>query len=165
MKFKKIISIACLVVLITVLVIVMYQRIVLKTELIKISNYAFLVVLTGSMEPNIKAGDMIIIKSQKEYLVGDVVTYRTDDDIFVTHRIVRIEDNKYITQGDANNIEDSAVFINQIEGKVIMHSHILGFIVLHLLKPITCFYIAYVIFAENKDKFEIGANHEVKQSN
>ena len=64
-------------------------------------------VLSDSMYPTIKTGDVVIIVPQDEYQVGDIVAFQ-DDNMVVTHRIVGIHENgDFITQGDANNTEDT----------------------------------------------------------
>ena len=84
-------------------------------------------VLTGSMEPAISAGDLVIVKSQDEYQVGDVIKFQlSDGGLPVTHRIVEIVDNNgttiYRCRGDNPNISDTEiqnVRLQQIEGKVV----------------------------------------------
>ena len=76
-------------------------------------------VKSGSMEPKIKIGDYIIVKSSSSYKLGDIVTYRNKDDEYITHRIISIDDNTIITQGDANNTYDEPIKKEQIIGKVI----------------------------------------------
>ncbi|MBR3697841.1 MAG: hypothetical protein IKM97_06300 [Clostridia bacterium] len=49
-----------------------------------------LIVVTGSMEPSINIKEMIVIKEQKDYKIGDIVTYKDNNNNFVTHRIVNI---------------------------------------------------------------------------
>ena len=64
-------------------------------------------VLSDSMYPTIKTGDVVIIVPQDEYQVGDIVAFQ-DDNMVVTHRIVGVHENgDFITQGDANNTEDT----------------------------------------------------------
>lgn len=76
-------------------------------------------VLTGSMEPAIHIGDLILIRSQTDYFPGDVVTF-LDDRRLVTHRIIQIQSGHLITQGDANNAPDRPVQVDQIMGKVVL---------------------------------------------
>lgn len=75
-------------------------------------GYQMKTVLSGSMEPEMKTGSIIAIKAtdvQEEFQKGDVITFKTEDDVFVTHRIEQVKDNgkHYITKGDANNAPDS----------------------------------------------------------
>ena len=68
-------------------------------------------VLTGSMEPSIAAGDVVINAriSPLDARIGDVVTFRDPEDQsrLITHRVQRIRRSGshlwFITQGDANN--------------------------------------------------------------
>lgn len=94
------------------------------TDKIEIYN-----VTTGSMEEDIHRGDYILIyKKNRNYKVGDVVTFRIAD-YFVTHRIVKIEDEYITTKGDANNAEDAKINKNAIVGKVIIAGGILNIII------------------------------------
>jgi signal peptidase len=145
----NIFQIAVLILLILVLIFSLYSKFIIKNNLIKLNGMAVFVVLTGSMEPQIEAGEMILIKECNNYKIGDIVTY-CDDDFFITHRITQISDKKVVTKGDNNNIEDHAIELNQIQGKVVFHSKILGFFILYLLKPITIVYILFCLF---KDSF------------
>ncbi len=78
----------------------------------EISNYQIKVVLSRSMEPEIKVGSIIVVSPGEEYEIGDVITFNIDKkaDIPTTHRIKDIKvvsgESIYITQGDANFIED-----------------------------------------------------------
>ena len=85
-------------------------------------------VTTGSMENNIHAGDYILIFRKNDYNIGDIVTYKKSD-YFITHRIVKKNNNIFVTKGDANNLEDDAINISDIEGKVIMSGGILNIII------------------------------------
>jgi signal peptidase len=65
-------------------------------------------VLTGSMEPQIEPGDLVVSREQESYAVGDVVTYLTETGSSVTHRVVAVSDEGLLTtRGDANNVDDS----------------------------------------------------------
>ena len=137
-----------LIIIIFILLFTLYSKFILKEELIKLYNTAILVVLTGSMEPTIKSGEMIIIKEQTDYNVDDIVTYKEDRNLFVTHRIINKYENKYETKGDNNNLVDEPIDKDQIEGKVIYHSKVCGFFILYLLKPITLIVIIIFIVKE-----------------
>lgn len=80
-------------------------------------------VQSGSMSPTIKTGDLIMVKPEGNYNIGDIVTFNNSKNQKVTHRIVNIksENNieKIFTKGDANKVwDDGYVFQNQIIGKV-----------------------------------------------
>ena len=77
--------------------------------------------------PEIDIGEIVILFKEQEYKENQIITYKVDDIYFVTHRIVRIEEKGYITKGDHNNAEDDEIVEQeQIIGKVIMHSKVLG---------------------------------------
>lgn len=130
-----------------------YSKFVLKQKLIKVGDYSILVVLTGSMEPTIKAGEMILIKEKDEYQVGDIVTYIDEDAYFITHRITQINGEECITQGDNNNLEDSKFNTKNIQGAVVFHSKVLGFFILYLLKPMAIIYLGSLLFVIFSDKY------------
>lgn len=78
-----------------------------------------LVVISGSMEPNLKIGGIIYYheKNYEDYEVGDVLVYRLNNDI-ISHRIYDITENGIITKGDANNTYDNFLVLeNQILGE------------------------------------------------
>ena len=64
------------------------------------------------MEDSLSIGDFIVIKDEDEYNVGNIVTYRDNDDLV-------------ITKGDANNTEDLPISRNDIVGKFLFKSSIL----------------------------------------
>lgn len=88
-----------------------------------IFGYQMKAVLSGSMEPGIKTGSLILIKQTAngdQFGKGDVITFITEEKILVTHRIVEVKDGgqRYITKGDNNNGPDlEPVHINNIVGK------------------------------------------------
>ena len=47
-----------------------------------------MVISSGSMEPAISVGDLILVRRQPAYRVGEVVTYRLPDGAYITHRII-----------------------------------------------------------------------------
>ena len=82
-------------------------------------GYSVMVVKTGSMYPNLKPNDLIIIKTKKQYKTNDIITFE-DGNSFTTHRIIEVAENGFITKGDANNSPDiNAVETHRVEGKVI----------------------------------------------
>ncbi len=98
------------------------SKLILKSPVPSVLGYASLTVETGSMGGTIEIGDMIIIKEQKEYKVGDIVTYLHDGDtIPTTHRIIGYnDDGSFVTRGDSNNTKDpEPVSEDIIIGKVI----------------------------------------------
>ncbi|MBE7076602.1 MAG: hypothetical protein E7374_01775 [Clostridiales bacterium] len=62
-------------------------------------------VVSNSQKPYVYAGDMILVKTEKEYKVGDILQFDKGLDKSVTHRCVRIVEhngkNYYVCHGDA----------------------------------------------------------------
>ncbi|HYF05827.1 MAG TPA: signal peptidase I [Patescibacteria group bacterium] len=77
------------------------------------NKFSVKVVLSPSMEPNIKTGSVIITTPSKEYQIGDVITYsRAGNKIPITHRIVDVSIENgtqyFKTKGDNNEDPDDA---------------------------------------------------------
>lgn len=90
---------------------------VLKKDLPTINGMGILEVVSGSMEPVINIGDLIVIDTKdKKYEVGKVITFYDSNGNFVTHRIIEVLDDYVITQGDANNAIDEATLKEDIVG-------------------------------------------------
>lgn len=93
-------------------------------------TYRFSIVTTGSMEPAIETGEMIIEKrNNSEYKEGDIISFDIGEDYYICHRIIKYNQagDYYDTQGDNNKIADSfRVTKDNIKGKVIYHSLTLG---------------------------------------
>lgn len=107
-----------------------------NSTIYSISHYMNEVVLTGSMEPEIKPGDYItVIKKNKDsYKVGDVVTYvrttESGDKERVTHQIISIDGEQVITQGTSasNTNADDPITKDDILGKHILTIPKLGYV-------------------------------------
>ena len=93
------------------------------------------VVLTGSMEPEFSAGDLIVVTEADEYVERDIIVFQTNKKA-VVHRIVGFEGDMVITQGDANNVADEPIEKSAIKGKVRFSLPLLGYIVLFLKRPL-----------------------------
>ena len=126
---KKTISLIATVVLIlsTLLCIVLVFKGAFKGN-VSLFGYRLFYVLTGSMEPTIHSGAVVLTKESDSYVIGDIITFKSQNSEILgqpnTHRIVDInDDGSFVTKGDANNIEDST-FVNfsEIYGKVVWNS-------------------------------------------
>ncbi len=95
-------------------------------------------VLTGSMEPNIPQGSMVVVTPAESYKVGDVVAYQTEKGkICTVHRIVEMNGDTIITCGDANGTsKDPPITADKIKGKVAFHIPVIGNVILVLQSPV-----------------------------
>ncbi len=98
-------------------------RAITKKDNPVVLGFSSYVVDSGSMETEISIDDLVLVSAKRKYKEGDIVTYiPRSGGTPVTHRIVDIVDEGYITQGDANNAPDTDAPIDKdmIVGKVIL---------------------------------------------
>ena len=76
-----------------------------------------------SMEPTLHAGDLVVVRPQDAYEVGDVAAYRSESlGTVVLHRIIGREGDRYVFQGDNNSwIDDDRPTEDQIVGAMDTH--------------------------------------------
>ena len=124
-----------------------YDKFVKKSKIPSVFGYSVLIVASPSMTGAIEEGDAIIIKKSDSYAVGDVITYFPADENFsVTHRIVKMEGDKFYTKGDANQSEDpDPVLIEQIAGKVAVKLDKVGYFIEWLKSPVGMIFAAAFI--------------------
>ena len=130
--WKKVLRVIFTVVVIVVLafcVIVVVQAKSAKKPFL--FGYATFYVLTGSMEPVIHVGDVIIdesVHSIEDLQVGDIITYQGKEGEFagktVTHKIQRIEGDKIVTRGVSTMSvkDDPAITFDDVVGRYVKTS-------------------------------------------
>lgn len=101
------------------------------------------IVTSGSMEPAIKTGSVVMIKKEETYKVGDVITFsslinRTEP---TTHRVIseQIQNGElvYQTKGDANPDPDTNyTFKSAVVGKVLFSIPFLGYVLAFAREPL-----------------------------
>lgn len=103
-------------------------------------GWRWFVVSSGSMQPALAPGSLIVSRPQPSYQPGDVITYkkisqhhpRLNPDSLVTHRVVKTKKTSQatliLTQGDANQDPDIG-WINQeaVMGKAIFCLPLIGY--------------------------------------
>lgn len=99
-----------------------------------LGGYRPLIVQSGSMEPTIMTGDVIIIATPISYQVNDVITFLDPENGVITHRIVEVKNNAlgkaYLTKGDANRTQDEGLVAEQqILGKTVLKIPRLGYFI------------------------------------
>ncbi|GAB7093603.1 hypothetical protein JCM30237_07550 [Halolamina litorea] len=95
------------------------------------------VVLSDSMSPEIRAGDVVIVDdvSSDSIGVGDVITYESaDSDERITHRVVAVDasdgERRFETKGDANEEADPRpVPASAVIGVVQFHIPLIGHVI------------------------------------
>jgi signal peptidase len=97
-----------------------------------------LTVLTGSMEPHLPPGTLLVVKPVKpaDIHIGDVVTYEpnpNDATTVISHRVIGIANNTdgtrtFTVQGDANNAPDAPVMQKQVVAKLWYSVPLMGWV-------------------------------------
>lgn len=123
--------------IVLILLVVILQRVTKNNA--SIGGIRIFNIVTESMVPEYKVGDILISKSTSldKIKVGDDIVYLGNKDTFtgkvVTHRVIDIEKNEdgtylFHTKGIANTAEDPVVSGSQIYGVIIYKTVILSFI-------------------------------------
>ena len=132
--------------------------------------------MTGSMEPSINVGDMVISKtvSTEDIHVGDVIIYYySDSSDTVTHRVIDITNENgityYRTKGDNNNAPDTnLVPYDKVVGKVVTILYGFGKHVSNIFTGTGVIFITIVIIAHyyvsNSKRTRVLAREEVRKT-
>lgn len=68
-------------------------------------------VLSESMEPGFKRGDILFIKPPQSYKIGDIAVFQIyENSIPIVHRIIKKEGNNILTKGDNNRRDDVPLY-------------------------------------------------------
>ena len=168
-----------------VIFVILVQRIF--NNQVSIGSYRMFTVVTGSMDPVYKVGEVVISKEVDPSTIkkGDDVVYLGEKNDFkdkiVTHRVIKIEnkDGEYYftTKGVNNDYSDPVISSNQIYGKVVYKPVVLSFLS-GILNTKLGFYllifvpVAFLIFLEILDyikrkegELDEGEKTEVKEEN
>jgi signal peptidase len=115
----------------------------LMISLVPIAHTEIKIVKSGSMEPAIKTGGVVLIHPAATYKVGDIITFGADTktQIPTTHRIVAVEGQGasavFTTKGDANDADDPArTRVSDVHGKVLATVPYVGYILNFARQPL-----------------------------
>lgn len=113
-------------VVVVLLVIIFVQR--FSDNNISLGGYSIYTVVSGSMEPEYKIGDMLLVRDIdcKNISVNDNIVYIGNESNLtgkiITHKVIRKSEKDgvvhFVTKGTANQIEDPEITENQVLGKV-----------------------------------------------
>ena len=93
------------------------------------------VVLSGSMEPTLSVGDLLLLTQEDRYTPGQIVVYQ-DGNAAVVHRLLALEGETAQTRGDANNSADAPIPASAIKGRVVLAIPLLGHLMWALKTPL-----------------------------
>lgn len=141
-------------------------------------GYKPLIVLSGSMEPTILPGDIVVVREVPADTLqkGDIVSYMSGKSV-ITHRIMEISqaDGKrnFYTKGDNNNVDDGVpVTDDMLQGKYLFRIPRIGHaaifmqtptgMLLFIAVPLILFILYDVFRRRNYDKREEKATRELE---
>lgn len=125
-KIFRILGTILLIFLLSVIILIFNAR--LKGEAPNVFGYQVYIVSSGSMEPELMVGDVILVKEvdAEDIRVGDIITYKGEEgelrDKFITHEVIKgpsREGDRYsfVTCGIAPGaISDPKIYDDQILG-------------------------------------------------
>ena len=144
-KLNKVVSIIILIILIPILFVngvILVNSFIHPDEIPSFFGWKPFIVLSGSMETEIDAGDVAVVRETDTASLkkGDIIAFKSGE-IVITHRIYDIiqeeGETRYITKGDNNNAEDNGyVLPEQIEGVYQFKISRLGNIEMFIQTPI-----------------------------
>ena len=114
----KIVATSFLVILVLLCIYTFVVTDIMKKDYVNVFGYTYFVVASGSMSGTIEVDDIIFVKITKDVQNDDIITFIDEDGNLITHRLVNINKDKYITKGDVNNVSDDPITEDQIVGKV-----------------------------------------------
>ena len=88
------------------------------------TQYPLATITSGSMWPVLKVNDLILMKGMTgdQAEVGQIIIYQNSKG-FTIHRFIRKQDGMLVTQGDANDVEDSPIMPSQVIGRIVYIGH------------------------------------------
>lgn len=136
---------------------IMFQANTNKDKVPSVFGYKPFIVLSGSMETDIRVGDLIITKEidPTTLVVGDVIAFRDPEGTVTTHRIIEMVDcyqnTCFITKGDNNSSQDQQlVELDDVEGIYVGRIPSVGNMLKSLSEPTTIIIVVLgitVVFA------------------
>ena len=173
-KIKKIvINILIYLILIPILILnvtLIIQSIINPTKIPNILGNKVLIIISHSMEPEIKVGDGVVIgniKKETDIKIGDIISFYSNN-YLITHRVVNIEEVSqklyFTTKGD-NNLENDVgrISFQSVEGKVIIRLKRFENVIKTLQSPLTLMLIVIGLILNLLYSFKINKIKEIRK--
>ena len=153
---KRIIRIAMLPLILLIIAFlcnIIFQILVQKNGKLDFWGYKFSIVMTGTMQPDINIGDIIIEKkvTQNEIQVGDMISYNiAGTNTSITHKVTKVinenGEKSFKTKGNNYNFEDpELVHYDMIEGKICKSITGLGVVIPYIFSKTGLAILAFII--------------------
>lgn len=168
-KVLNVISIAVCIILTSIIVVnatMIVKSYMYPDKVPDFMGYKPFIVLSGSMEPTILTGDIVLTRETAagEIARNDIITFRTDKDTVITHRVTEVvTDNgtvSFLTKGDANvGADANVVKPEMLEGKYLGRVGGIGHFAMFLQTPMgllifvvtpLCLFIVYDVVTRNR---------------
>lgn len=137
----KIFNVLLLAILVTAIAALAYLLLGAKGKSLPfLEDYQIRTVMSGSMEPTLPVGSVVLIREQdpSAFVEGDIMTFMSNDPSLagkvVSHRVMEVIDNEnnglmFLTKGDANEDPDLAAAIApNVIGRVVYDIPYLGYV-------------------------------------
>ena len=156
-KIVNVLTTVLLVLLVAIVILVFIARVTGHSP--SVFGYHIFRVSSGSMEPTLNVGDVILVKSPPPSAIheNDIVTYNGLEGDFagkvITHRVVEEPEEDggiwyFQTQGDVEgSLPDPKITYDQIEGKFITKLTVLNHIYSFFLSPYGLITFVFIIIA------------------
>ena len=154
--------------------IIVFQVAKNSSETPNLFGYKVFNVISGSMEPNLKIGDIVIAKKvEKENIKKEnIITFRQENGV-VTHRVVDIiRENEHVyyqTKGDNNNANDEQlVAYKDVEGIYVFKISKVGLLINNIKNTTSMIIIVLIMYfiykiMQIKDDRKVARHEKRKQ--
>lgn len=118
---KKVLNFAIYMMILVIIILLLYgiiQKNITGEKYTNLFGYTLLEVITGSMSGTIEIGDGVIVELTSDIKEEDIIVYKKEENL-ITHRLIEMEEDRLITKGDANNVQDDPISKDVVIGKVI----------------------------------------------
>ena len=173
-KIKNIIFSSIFIVSFICICFLLVNKVLKPNQVPNLFGYKSFIIVSGSMEPYLKVGDLIVVKDIDidKISKGDIISF-WEGETLVTHRVEEVlkenGEKSFKTKGDNNNkIDESLVTISNIEGICKFKIPKVGKIILYsqnIWGGIIIFGIIYIIYivSDEKEKRKISRHEKRKE--
>lgn len=144
-KIFKIIINAIFIIWLFINSVLIVKSIIFPNEVPSFLGYKPFIVVSGSVQTDVRLGDFVVSKNEENLKIGDVVVVKTDKRKATTYSIKSINENNLKLENDTGDFVELSK--KSIEGKMVLDIRTLGEIFLLLRNPIiiTIFIILGII--------------------
>lgn len=151
--------------ILNVIVNIITWGLVILALLLRFSPVKSYEILSGSMEPNLKVGNVVLVNTlDKDTEIDDVIAFKMGD-VPVIHRVIGFEEDGIVTKGDANVSRDPGVLHKEnVIGKVLLNPGALSIIISILTNHTVAVVVILIILNIVTDR-KRGDENEHKKEN